>query len=59
MFGAGRLVLLKSADVPAGLDWQEAGRRGLVDAAFAAAVRGAPGLTVQAVNLRGHGGERS
>jgi aspartokinase-like uncharacterized kinase len=51
--GAGELVLLKSVDVPEGIDWEEAGRRGLVDPAFAGVVRQAgPGLCVRAVNLR-------
>jgi aspartokinase-like uncharacterized kinase len=55
VFGARRLVLLKSIDVPPGTNWEEASRRGLVDAVFAATVRGAPHLTVAAVNLRAHG----
>jgi aspartokinase-like uncharacterized kinase len=50
--GARRLVLLKSADVPAGLDWTEAGRCGLVDLLFASIVEDVPGLAVEAVNLR-------
>jgi aspartokinase-like uncharacterized kinase len=55
VFGARRLVLLKSTDVPVGLDWDEAARRGLVDGAFASALHGASRLKVEAVNLRGHG----
>jgi aspartokinase-like uncharacterized kinase len=50
--GARRLVLLKSVTIPPGMDWQEAGRRGHVDAAFAGVVRSAAGLEIQAVNWR-------
>jgi aspartokinase-like uncharacterized kinase len=49
---ARRLVLLKSAMVPQGVAWAEAGRRGLVDAWFARVLEQAPGLEVCAVNLR-------
>jgi len=58
VFGARRLVLLKSVDVPPALGWEEAGRRGLVDPVFAAVLRQAPRLAVEAVNLRGPGGAR-
>jgi aspartokinase-like uncharacterized kinase len=34
---AGELILLKSVSLPAGMDWTEAGKRGLVDAYFAEA----------------------
>jgi 5-(aminomethyl)-3-furanmethanol phosphate kinase len=50
--GARRLVLLKSTDLPAGIDWEEAGRLGYVDGYFATAVRQRPGLAVEWVNLR-------
>jgi aspartokinase-like uncharacterized kinase len=50
---ASELVLLKSTTIPPGVDWIEAGRRGLVDAAFAEVLRRAPPeLRVRAVNLR-------
>ncbi len=49
---ASRLILFKSVDIPADLSWEEAGRRGLVDPAFAGVIRQAPRLEVQAVNLR-------
>jgi aspartokinase-like uncharacterized kinase len=35
---AGELILLKSASCPAGIDWAEAGKRGLVDTYFTDAV---------------------
>jgi aspartokinase-like uncharacterized kinase len=51
--GAGQLVLLKSVAIPAGMDWAEAGRRGLVDAYFPEALaRRATAFAVNAVNLR-------
>jgi aspartokinase-like uncharacterized kinase len=47
------LVLLKSTTIPPGMDWTEAGRRGLVDERFAEVLRDAPAdLCVSAVNLR-------
>lgn len=50
---ARHLVLLKSTTIAAGMDWKEAGRRGLVDAMFAEVLRDAPAdLRVHAVNLR-------
>lgn len=49
---AWRLILLKSVPIPADLDWDEAARRGYVDAAFAGVVRLAPGLKVEAINFR-------
>ncbi len=53
VFGAGRLVLLKSLTIPAGLDWAEAARRGLVDGYFTEALaRRATAFAVEAVNLR-------
>lgn len=50
--GARRLALLKSTDLPAGIDWEEAGRLGYVDGYFATAVQQRPALTVEWVNLR-------
>jgi aspartokinase-like uncharacterized kinase len=51
--GARRLVLLKSVTIPAGMDWAEAGRRGLVDEAFARVLAGRrTPFDVLAVNLR-------
>lgn len=50
--GARTLVLLKSITIPAGMSWEEAGRLGHVDPAFAGAVEAAPGLEVRAVNFR-------
>jgi 5-(aminomethyl)-3-furanmethanol phosphate kinase len=48
---ATRLVLVKSTNLPPGLGWTEAGRRGLVDAYFAQVVTGT-NLEVGWVNLR-------
>jgi aspartokinase-like uncharacterized kinase len=48
--GASRLVLLKSASLPEGIDWTEAGRRGLVDPYFAEATDHE--VTVEIVNFR-------
>jgi aspartokinase-like uncharacterized kinase len=48
--GAGRLVLLKSTDLPPGISWREAGQRGMVDPWFGEAVGDA--LEVECVNLR-------
>jgi aspartokinase-like uncharacterized kinase len=50
--GARGLVLLKSTDVPEGIGWDEAARRGLVDKMMADVLRAAPGLSVWAVNFR-------
>lgn len=48
-----RLDLLKSVTIPAAMTWEEATRRGLVDATFPEVLRQAPqGLAVQAINLR-------
>jgi aspartokinase-like uncharacterized kinase len=50
---AAQLVLLKSAQLPEGLDWRAAGERGCVDSAFAATLDRAPTpLCVRVVNLR-------
>jgi 5-(aminomethyl)-3-furanmethanol phosphate kinase len=53
LFGAARLVLLKSISVPEDLDWEERSRRGLVDGDFAARLQTMTGLDVHMVNLRG------
>jgi aspartokinase-like uncharacterized kinase len=50
--GARDLVLLKSISIPADISWEEAGRRGFVDAAFAGVLRTAAQLEVRAVNFR-------
>jgi aspartokinase-like uncharacterized kinase len=52
VFGAARVVLLKSVTIPAEMNWDEASQRGLVDAAFSGLVSPATGLAVEAVNLR-------
>ncbi len=49
--GAHGLVLLKSTDLPQGIGWDEAGRRGLVDRNFPDVVA-AGGVAVRWVNLR-------
>lgn len=52
---AARLILLKSTPLPAGLNWTEAGRRGLVDPCFAGVVeRG--GLAVEVIDFRSWAG---
>lgn len=48
--GAKWLVLLKSIAIPAGIDWAEAGRRGLVDPYFVEAIPA--WLAVSAINFR-------
>jgi aspartokinase-like uncharacterized kinase len=50
--GAGSLILLKSVRIPDSVAWDEAGRRGWVDPAFAGVLRQAPRLQVRAVPLR-------
>jgi aspartokinase-like uncharacterized kinase len=50
--GAACLYLLKSLAIPEEMSWEEAGRRGLVDTAFAAVLRQAPALRVTATNFR-------
>ncbi len=52
LLGARRLVLLKSVSVPKAVDWEELGRRGLVDPGFAPMLQTIPGLEVVVVNLR-------
>jgi aspartokinase-like uncharacterized kinase len=51
VWGAARLVLLKSTALPAGLDWIEAGRCGLVDPCFADVVRRGR-LSVETLDFR-------
>lgn len=51
VFAAERLVLLKSADIPAGTPWETATERGWVDRHFPRVVA-AHGLHPQAVNFR-------
>lgn len=58
VWGAARLILLKSTALPAGLDWDEAGRRGLVDPCFADVVRRG-GLLVEALDFRRWAGTAS
>jgi aspartokinase-like uncharacterized kinase len=51
---ARQLILLKSASFPSGIDWIEAGRRGLVDSHFARALERSPSdeLEIKFVNFR-------
>jgi len=51
VFGAERLVLLKSVDVPAGTSWEEAAARGWVDPHFSRVVAGAA-FASELVNIR-------
>jgi aspartokinase-like uncharacterized kinase len=51
VFGAARLVLLKSVTIGPGEDWETAARAGEVDAAFPGVIAAAD-LAVQAVNFR-------
>lgn len=50
--GAGELILLKSTDVSANLDWQSAADAGLVDPLFPHLLQSAPHLPVSAVDFR-------
>jgi aspartokinase-like uncharacterized kinase len=50
VMGAGELLLLKSTSLPAGMDWTEAGKRGLVDAHFTEVV--GTSLPVRFINFR-------
>jgi aspartokinase-like uncharacterized kinase len=54
--GIGRLVLLKSSALAAGMNWTDAARHGLVDTNFAAIADSisSPALEIQVVNFR-HG----
>lgn len=49
--GAGRLMLLKSVDIPPGVPWEEAAARGWVDRYFPQAVASA-GFAIEAINFR-------
>jgi aspartokinase-like uncharacterized kinase len=49
--GGGSLVLLKSTEMPAGMNWSQAAAAGLIDDAFAD-VLAASGISVTWVNLR-------
>jgi aspartokinase-like uncharacterized kinase len=51
VYGAERLVLLKSLDVPAGTPWAEAAKRGAVDAHFPQVVAKAK-FPIEVVNFR-------
>jgi hypothetical protein len=51
VFGAGRLVLLKSVDVPPGTPWEYAVGRGWVDRHFPKVVAGAA-FAIEVVNFR-------
>jgi aspartokinase-like uncharacterized kinase len=53
VLGAKRLILLKSVDIPPGLSWQEAAKRGSVDSYFPNVIRGAA-FKVEAVNFRSY-----
>jgi aspartokinase-like uncharacterized kinase len=46
------LILLKSIDIPPGVDWHEAGRHGWVDRFFADVVQREPGLPIRTINFR-------
>ena len=50
VFGATRLILLKSTDIPHGMNWAEAARLGHVDPYFPSLVAAVP--NVEVVNLR-------
>lgn len=53
VFGAHRLILLKSITIPERVDWETAAERGFVDAWFARTIKPAlPRLQVRAVNFR-------
>ena len=51
VYGAERLVLLKSVDVPAGTTWEVAAERGWVDRHFPHVIANAP-FPVEVVNFR-------
>ena len=51
VFGASRLVLLKSIDLPPGTPWEVAAANGWVDPHFPAVVAGAP-FSIEVVNFR-------
>jgi 5-(aminomethyl)-3-furanmethanol phosphate kinase len=52
VFGARRLVLLKSVPLPPGIDWGEAAERGLVDSHFVVALGSSPLIQVSWVYFR-------
>jgi 5-(aminomethyl)-3-furanmethanol phosphate kinase len=53
VWGARRLILLKSVPIPPTMDWEEAGRQGFVDPLFAPTVKnGVNPIVVQAINFR-------
>ncbi|HEV3204123.1 MAG TPA: hypothetical protein VGY77_07065 [Gemmataceae bacterium] len=53
VWGARRLILLKSVAIPPKMDWEEAGRQGFVDPLFARTVnKGVKSIVVQAINFR-------
>ena len=56
VLGAARLILLKSASMPGGMSWAEAGARGLVDPYFARVHRAGSQMEVRVVNLRAWSG---
>ena len=58
VFHAERLILLKSTDIPPGMHWTEAARRGWVDPHFPKLVA-AHDLRVEAVNFRRRLDDRS
>ena len=51
VYGAARLILLKSIDIPSGMSWDAAAASGWVDAHFPNVVAGAA-FAVEAVNFR-------
>src|SRR5262249_31826810 len=50
--GAARLVLLKSVDIPPGVDWAEAARRGWVDQHFPTLIGQRPAMEVFSIRFR-------
>jgi aspartokinase-like uncharacterized kinase len=52
VFGARRLVLLKSVPLPQGIDWGEAAERGLVDSYFRVAIAASPLIQVSWMHFR-------
>jgi aspartokinase-like uncharacterized kinase len=52
VFGASRLILLKSVTIPAGMSWHEAASERFVDPAFPDVIDSAPQLIIEAVNFR-------
>lgn len=56
VWNADRLILLKSTTLPAGLDWDEAARLGVVDASLAGVVRGGK-FVAEVVDFRAWSGD--